>query len=52
MLALQAIVLALIEVEGLALERKFYRIHHKSRNFNPLGLAFIDFCQGFLNTES
>ncbi|MGS0691647.1 LysR substrate-binding domain-containing protein [Shewanella sp. 0m-4] len=44
--------LALIEVEGLALERKFYRIHHKSRNFNPLGLAFIDFCQGFLNTES
>ncbi|GIU44759.1 LysR family transcriptional regulator [Shewanella sairae] len=43
--------LAVIHVEGLALERKFYRIHHKSRHFTPIGLAFTEFCQTFLNTE-
>ena len=44
--------LAVISVEGLLLERKFYRIHHKSRNFTAIGAAFIAFCQDFLNTDS
>ncbi|MDR8524067.1 LysR substrate-binding domain-containing protein [Shewanella fidelis] len=43
--------LAIIHVEGLLLERKFYRIHHKSRNFTPIGLEFIKFNKMFLNTE-
>ncbi|MCL1144691.1 LysR substrate-binding domain-containing protein [Shewanella sp. 10N.261.52.F9] len=43
--------LAVIHVEGLSLERKFYRIHHKSRNFTPIGLEFIKFNQMFLNTD-
>ncbi|MCL1140338.1 LysR substrate-binding domain-containing protein [Shewanella pneumatophori] len=43
--------LAVIQVEGLSLERKFYRIHHKSRNFTPIGLEFIKFNKMFLNTD-
>ncbi|WP_028767192.1 LysR substrate-binding domain-containing protein [Shewanella fidelis] len=43
--------LAIIHVEGLLLERKFYRIHHKSRNFTPIGLEFIKFNKMFLNTD-
>lgn len=43
--------LAVIQVEGLSLERKFYRIHHKSRNFTPIGFEFIKFNKMFLNTD-
>ncbi|NMH64123.1 LysR family transcriptional regulator [Shewanella salipaludis] len=41
--------LALVTVEGLALERSFYLITHKSRHPTPLGQAFIGFCQNFFN---
>ncbi|MCL1058719.1 LysR substrate-binding domain-containing protein [Shewanella gelidimarina] len=44
--------LAVINVDGLFLERKFYRIHHKSRKFSAIGNAFTTFCQDFLNTDS
>jgi len=44
--------LAIIEVEGLELERQFYRIHHKSRKSTPLCDAFIDFCKSFINVAT
>ncbi len=44
--------LAIIEVEGLELERQFYRIYHKSRKSTPLCDAFIDFCKSFINVTS
>lgn len=40
--------LALITIEGLVLERQFYRITHKSRQPTGLGQAFVQFCRHFL----
>ena len=44
--------LALVEVEGLALERPFYLIRHKSHSLTPLAQAFIDFCGKFLKLKT
>ncbi|MGL5047879.1 MAG: LysR substrate-binding domain-containing protein [Shewanella sp.] len=41
--------LALITIEGLILERQFYRITHKSRHASGLGRAFVQFCDEFFN---
>lgn len=41
--------LALVTIEGLVLERQFYRITHKSRHATPLGQAFVEFCGNFFN---
>lgn len=41
--------LALVTVEGLILERQFYRITHKSRQATSLGQAFVQFCGNFFN---
>lgn len=43
--------LAIIEVDGLFLERQFYRIHHKSRKSTPLCDRFVGFCTTLLNVE-
>lgn len=41
--------LALVTIEGLVLERQFYRITHKSRQATSLGQAFVLFCENFFN---
>ncbi|MGR3970426.1 LysR substrate-binding domain-containing protein [Shewanella sp. 1180_01] len=41
--------LALVTIEGLVLERQFYRITHKSRQATSLGQAFVQFCENFFN---
>ncbi|MGL4220015.1 MAG: LysR substrate-binding domain-containing protein, partial [Shewanella sp.] len=41
--------LALVTIEGLVLERQFYRITHKSRQATSLGLAFVQFCSNFFH---
>ena len=41
--------LALVTIEGLVLERQFYRITHKSRQATSLGQAFVQFCGNFFN---
>lgn len=41
--------LALVTIEGLVLERQFYRIMHKSRQASALGHAFVQFCGNFFN---
>lgn len=41
--------LALVTIEGLVLERQFYRIMHKSRQTSALGQAFVQFCGNFFN---
>ncbi|QYJ77471.1 LysR substrate-binding domain-containing protein [Shewanella acanthi] len=43
--------LALVHIEGLMLERQFYRITHKSRQVTSLGQAFVDFCNNFLQVK-
>lgn len=41
--------LAMVTVEGLVLERQFYRITHKSRQATSLGQSFVQFCGNFFN---
>lgn len=43
--------LGVIEVEGLFLERQFYRIHHKSRKLTPLCDEFVRFCSDLFNVQ-